>query len=450
VAETTGFVQRLKWDVVGATLYAYIGNGPASTDVFTVTDRAGDTDMAISGKRWVRRLLERAQLRGFQVTVSHPQGGAELSRVRTPVWNLSQDPVQLDAVEVTQAIQDLSQSVTLVAGKKTVVRLYLSKYGGASITVRGQLTLRRSPSDVPVTIASANTVVLDPAQAGNTSVKRGDVAKSLNFLLPDTHTVAGPLTVSIASIIDTGTGKTIGIGHERRPTVRFIESPPLRVRIIGIRYRMGTPPITFVPSNLDFALLRSWLGRAYPVGQVIYSQTIVDATATPPFNCGDINAQVAAIRALDMSAAGDRRTHYYGFVSDGGFFMRGCAAVPATPDPSAIASGPTGPGTWGWDFDGSYGDWYAGHELGHTFGRRHPGFCGETKDDLQNYPYSSGQLASSDKTFVGFDVGDPAQLLPMAALQGPTWHDVMTYCNYQWLSAYTYRGIRVRLVAEAS
>ena len=49
---------------------------------------------------------------------------------------------------------------------------------------------------------------------------------------------------------------------------------------------------------------------------------------------------------------------------------------------------------------------------------------------------------------MGFDVGDPAQNLPMVALPGVDWHDVMTYCDFQWLSSYTYDGIRVRLAAE--
>jgi hypothetical protein len=36
----------------------------------------------------------------------------------------------------------------------------------------------------------------------------------------------------------------------------------------------------------------------------------------------------------------------------------------------------------------------------------------------------------------------------MVAMPGTDWHDVMTYCNRQWLSAYTYEGIRARLAAE--
>jgi hypothetical protein len=60
----------------------------------------------------------------------------------------------------------------------------------------------------------------------------------------------------------------------------------------------------------------------------------------------------------------------------------------------------------------------------------------------------TGQLANADNAFVGFDVGDPAHSLPMAALPGTDWHDVMTYCNTQWLSSYTYQPIYTRLVAE--
>ena len=451
MADTIGFVQRLKWDAASTTMYAYIGPDPAGTAAFTVGPRAGDSDVTVSGKRMAMRLLEHAQLRGVEVSVSHPDNGSGITAVKTLAPDVTSTPVQLDALEVTQSIQDLAHSIPLVAAKKTVVRLYLSNYAGTAVTVQGRLALRRSPTDPLVSVSSSNNVTLNPADAGNIWTKRDDATKSLNFLLPDTHTVEGPLTIAGITLLDAGTGAAVTLGQERRPTVRFIASPPLRVRVIGIRYRMGTPPVTYVPSTLDFALLPSWLGRAYPAGQVIYSQTIVDATPTPPFSSGQINAQVAAIRALDVGSGTDARTHYYGFVADGGFFMRGSAAgIPQTPDPSVVASGPTGSGTWGWDFDGSYGDWYGGHELGHTFGRYHPGFCGESQNDLQNYPYPNGQLAGSDQGFTGFDVGDPAQGLPMTARPGTTWHDVMTYCSTQWLSPYTYRGIRTRLIAEGS
>jgi hypothetical protein len=365
----------------------------------------------------------------------------------------------LDGREATQAIQDVNHTIPLVASKRTVIRMYLSSpsIGSAAVTVRGELALRRSPGGPVVTIPSDNTVVLSPAQIGQLDAKRRNVQLSLNFLLPVDQTTAGPLHFSLASLTNASTGIPFDVSLNNlnaTTTVTFTASAPLRVRILGISYQQGTPPVTHTPAQLDFDLINSWLRRAYPVDQVISSQAIVAATATPPFGCGDINAQVAAIRALDVSGGTDRRTHYYGLVSDGGFFMRGCAAaLPVQADPSAVASGPTGnPATQGpnfnWDTDGSYGDWYTGHELAHTLGRLHPGSgCGESSDD-PNYPFVNGQLANADNAFVGFDDGDPAQNLPMVALPGVDWHDAMTYCRFQWLSSYTYEGIRLRLAAE--
>ena len=36
----------------------------------------------------------------------------------------------------------------------------------------------------------------------------------------------------------------------------------------------------------------------------------------------------------------------------------------------------------------------------------------------------------------------------MRALPGTMWHDVMSYCTFQWLSSFTYTGIRDRLIQE--
>lgn len=450
MAQTIGFVQRLKWDVANAALVAYIGDDPASTEVFTIVAQPADSDETLSAKRGMGRLLCQAQLRGFQVVVSYPDTGSALTQVTTPLSDITTNPVQLDAIEVTQAIQDLSQSIPLLAGKPTVIRVYLSNYSPASMTVSGELALRQAPTDTPVTVGSASAMLLDPAHAGDLPGARNDVTRSLNFVVPYECTVAGALAITVASVTDVATGSAVSFGRERRPTVGFIAGPSLRARILGMRYQLGNPPVAYTPRAVDFDLLKSWLARAYPAGEVITSQAIIDATTTPPFACGDVNAQLAAIRALDMSAGADPRTHYYGMVSDGGFWMRGCAAVPATPDPSAVGSGPAGTpfGSFSWDTDASYADWYGGHEIGHTFGRLHPGFCGETKDDLQHYPFPNGQLGGAVNSFVGFDVGDPVQGLPMTALPGQTWHDVMTYCSYEWLSPYTYRGILDRLIAE--
>ncbi len=443
MATTTGYVQRLTLLQAGHIACVWVGPSPASNELLTLTLLVSDSEETMRHKRAMITLLGEAQISRRQVDILHPDDSAAIDQVAyTPADDSA--PIQVDAIEVTQGIQDLAQSIPLLAGKRTVVRVYLSQPVGPAKTVQGEIAVRTGPLDVPFIIASENVVVLQPAEAGDLPIKREDVDRSLNFVLPATQ--EGPLSLEIASITDTVTATDVAFSGERRPAVWFHASAPLRLRVIGFRYPQDG--ITHTPTPLDFALLQSWMARAYPAGTQFVTTTITDATAAVPFSCGDINAQVAAMRTLDMDAGGDERTHYYGLVSDSGFFMRGCAGVPATPSPDAVGSGPTGPGTWGWDTDGSYGDWYGGHELGHTYGRKHPGFCGESESDLDNYPFENGQLANGNDSFMGFDVGDPANGIAMRALPGTQWHDVMTYCSHQWLSAYTYLGIRRRLADE--
>src|SRR5215207_784899 len=360
----------------------------------------------------------------------------------------------LDSFEVTQAIQDLGQSVPLVAQKRTLVRVYLGLSSG-SLNVQGELRVRRKPGTPWIKVPSMGVAQLDASRKGNTLAqlrsRRDTLGYSLNFLVPAKLTTAGNAFLRLQKVREAGTGHPVQVNDPiGTRTATFVSSPPLRLRVINLRYTMGSPPITHAPTAGDLANLLSWLRRAYPIPNVVFASVTVNATAAAPFTSGQANAEIAAIRALDMASGGDQRTHYYGFVSDGGGFMRGSAAgIPGTPDPATVASGPTGSNTWGWDNDGSYGDWYGGHELGHTFGRFHPGFCGESADD-PSYPFTAGQLANADDAFVGIDLGDATLGFAPVALPGTAWHDAMTYCTTQWLSSHTYQGVRTRLAAEAA
>ena len=319
------------------------------------------------------------------------------------------------------------------------------------IVVQGVLLARRkSPTTGPwQPVPSLGAVVINPADNGQLRLKRESESKSLNFLLPAALCGAGACELKLAGLFQTTPFKPLIGPPAAKKTVQFETSPPLRVRILGIRFNGGTPPASIEPSSLDFALIRSWLQRAYPVASLTWSQLTVNTPQPWPFNAATINAFIRGIRVTDLLGGMDARTHYYGLVSDGNgtFFMRGLASgIPGTPDPSTVASGPTGVNTWGWDTDGSYGNWYTGHELGHTFGRFHAEFCGAGGG--APYPFTNGQLSNADGAFVGFDVGDASRGIPGRALPGVVWHDVMSYCASQWLSSFTYVGIRDRLVLE--
>lgn len=437
---TVGLIQKLT--EAGSLVCAWVGGSSSAAELFFLVFDDTDSKRVLDFKKSAIALLAKAQVARRPVRIRHEESSAEIDDVTVGAL------VTLDGMEVTQSIQDINNGVTLIADKVTVVRVYLSNYAVAALTVRGDLIVLSGGSSVLV--PSLNGVTLAPAQAGQVDVKRRNVDLSLNFLIPAAATSGGLRTLALTNLVDISTGTSVNVSLADAPTtVMFTVGAPLRVRVLGVQYAMGNPPVTHTPTNLDFDLIKSWLLRAYPVAHVNMSQAMITSNTAAPFTSGDINAQIAAIRALDVAGGMDKRTHYFGLVSDGGFFMRGAAAgIPSTPDPATVASGPTGPANWGWDFDGSYGDWYTGHELGHTFGRLHPGSgCGESADD-PSYPYPNGQLADANDRYVGFDVGDAVRNIPMLSLPGTDWHDVMTYCQRQWVSAYTYEAIRLRLAAE--
>lgn len=375
--------------------------------------------------------------------------------------------VRVLGIEVTQAIQNMSHDVRLIAGKAAVVRVYLAPHGVASqLHVRGEIVVSAGLGVPGTYVASENELLLDPAAHPALEEQRRDAALSLNFHLPEPP--AGPMKVHLKRVSLVG-GNDLRIdsaGGERH--VVFTSGPILKVRALGIRYvdRRQNPAPNFSPDPTHFEHLRSYLTRAYPVARVEWSQAVIDAPANfaPPFSgqplpngfdplwwalLGMLHQHLLTIRQADIGGGWDPRTHYYGLVSDHAGFFRGAANdVPTAPAPNTVAVGPCGKPRQGfWDNDLSYGDWYGAHELAHTFGRFHPGFCDQSKEDLE-FPHADGQISDAAQDCIGFDVGDAALDLPMRAYPRETWADFMTYCDRQWVSKYTYDGLYDRLLAE--
>lgn len=363
-------------------------------------------------------------------------------------------------LEVVQCIQSIDNSVRLIADKDTVVRLYIDPANVSSdALVTGELAWRHGGGGFSY-LPAMNRIQLVIEKMPTVLEQRFDIDHSLNFRLPAEAVREGKLQLQVNRLYVPG-ASDIPLVAPPKIEVEFRRSPVLRVRAIGLRYKDSAALGGFVsPDAIHFSFLRSYLQRAYPVAVLDWSQLVVDADfLNPPFgsNASDLaNAQLAAIRAREVSSGIDPRTHYYGLVSDNrsNDFMRGSAVYDAaTRIFGVIASGPVGvPNGWSGDTDASYADWYGAHELGHTFQRRHPGFPenGQSRDpDENSFPYPLGLITTlPDNKFVGFDVGDPSLLLPMRVLPGELHHDVMTYDSNQWLSAYTYEAIHDLLLDE--
>jgi hypothetical protein len=365
----------------------------------------------------------------------------------------------VDGVEVTQAIQDLNNSVPLIAGKRTVARVYLHLEGPTQLVsgVGGAIWAQRpgplrSPNDLqpplaPYRLESFNKI--DVNTSTDVVAKRRRLDASLNFELPPEWLTAGEVHIVFRPTIAGADSQLPCAGcdnanHFGYPLfVKFQAGPPLRLFPVSVGYTFRG--VQYWPSATDFNLLFSWLRRAYPTADVrIRPGTSItfDHPLTYPDACDDVNEALEGLQGYDD----DNVTRFYGVVSDRGGFMRGCSEEA----PGRNASGPAGaPATsgFGWDNDSSYGDWYGGHEIGHMYGREHPGFCGQSRDD-DHYPFPNGMLSGTDLSDFGFDVGDAGNQLPRNIYPPDAWTDVMTYCSNEWISRYTYEGILAEMRAE--
>jgi hypothetical protein len=375
-------------------------------------------------------------------------------------------------LEVTQGVQTAENRVPLIAAaanshKRTFVRVYLGLSGASRISnVSGRLTASRPDGSLPggpATVASLNSITVDSTTTRASA--RRSLDTSLNFELPREWLAAGQLHLQLDHLeiegaqsglpcIDCnnpGVDPLPGQPAQGPALVRFHTVPPLRVWLIGIPYMKGAST-QVMPRQLDFDMLASWLRRAYPTADVQITQTNLAALASPPASCHVVNAALANFVAL--LPAQPPQTRYYGLIPDnskqnfvgacvehiGGQFGSGSAgAVFPEDDP--------------WDEDGSYADAYGAHEIAHMYGRMHPGFCpGQDRDD-PNYPYLNGSIGGFLGTSIvdvqGLDAGDASLGLPLALYDWREgWHDLMSYCRFQWMSDYTYRGILQNLCEE--
>ncbi len=384
-----------------------------------------------------------------------------------------------DRLEVTQAIQDGDNSVRLVAGKGTWVRLHAHAAGlnGNLLSgVRARLVASRLAPG-PVTFlgfvdSDPTTVAKDP------QASRFDTERSLNFLLPAAWRTG---TVQMAVLLDFHADfKEVSEANNILiETVTFEAVPPVRVRSYAFPAADAS-----LATALDLALMKSWLRRAYPTAAVSWQER----TTTSPVdwwqdrcnctrnmagncvsngscqndamrvcnkdsNCGcdRMNDILTMTRAVDAGSpdtfAPDRR--YVGIVYGSNTsteFMRGCSPGVQR----KVAAGPTGPSTFDWDFDGSYGDWYTAHELGHAYGRPHAPCCGATLPNPPPppFPYLGADTCDIglDDVHVGFDIGSGTAFGPDA--DAGDWRDLMSYCDFQWVSDYTYEELMKQLQAE--
>lgn len=351
----------------------------------------------------------------------------------------------IDALEVTQGIQDLDNGVHLIANKRTYVRGHVSANKGDHPYVMGRFTLLwNGASYGPYYADNPNEYI-----TVKSNPDRAKVNDSFYFEIPPNMLGGETIHICLNLNEDHNVSECNYDNNWACVSVKPKYSPQMKVKIYTVSYQHG--PFTYEAQNDQVQALVSWLRRAYPVAFVTWQVHMLDwsGAQSPVFaGCGAVNNELAALRALYLANNDapffDPNWRFYGMVVDAGGFMQGCAAS----IPSFVASGPTGSG-WPfggvqWDTDGSYGDWYGAHELGHAYGRYHTMFCG-AKAGVP-YPYPNGIIggpAGDTDRFYGWDI-------ELQEVYPPNWIDIMSYCDWLWISDFTYEGLRSQLISEAS
>lgn len=363
-------------------------------------------------------------------------------------------------LEVTQGIQDLNNDVQLIQDRNTFVRFYVQSDGAAVPGVSAFLYR----TDAGGAVIDGPLVPVNPVGQQITvqpAPDRNNLNDSFLFELPYSWTDSGALYLkAVMNPYEDPLEPNYGDNTWTSGALNFQSSPRLVVYFVSWGYSLNNQ--TYYPRLIkDVIQTFSWIRRAYPLASApgMLSDptpgfrpnlwTIFDSglgarvNQTAPGCTDNLCASAYTNQLMDAMRTENNipnNIFMYGMISDAaGIFPRGQACCGTN-----VSSGPAGSGTWGWDYDGSYADWYAGHEIGHTLGRAHPtssaALCGNSASD-NSYPYPNGQIGPSNGILEGFDVGDGSLGLPLAVYPGATWHDVMTYCNNQWISDYTYNGM---------
>jgi hypothetical protein len=333
----------------------------------------------------------------------------------------------IDGVEITQAVQTPGNTVPLVAGRPALVRVYAHTSGGqplAGVTVT--LTGTRNGQPLP-------PISIGPRIAPETS-SRGDYASSFNALLPAEWLAGNVALVAAidagASYFDANTGNNVVTSE-----LVFNAVPPLDIVIVPVEYTDQSQGRVFDAPTEDS--VSEWLQLGYPLSTINVSFHAPIALSGDLEDVSDWYSFLNTIAGIKASEGKPSATIYYGLVSSGssiadtwvpfaGGFVLGIGRI----DYGA---------SLGLDMSGALAS-YAGlpqymtsetaaHEIGHNLGRYHAP-CGTTDGLDSHFPYAGASIGQ-----YGVDVATSTVLAPSAT------KDVMSYCDPQWISDYTYTAL---------
>jgi hypothetical protein len=365
----------------------------------------------------------------FLATHDYPAARADLSspssdrRVYLPlITRPATIDLVLNQVEITQSVQNGSNTVPMVAGRPTVARVYVTVSGvteASNVIVEASATRNGVPLPGSPRRSDPRTVT--------TSVSRGNYASSFNLALP-AEWLSGSVRLSIVVDPDNRITEVNETNNSLTQTLEFLAVPRLDLTIVPVQYTHTPNGRTYPAPTRD--TVSDWVMRAYPIPGIN-----VRLRAPVAFT-GDLRSGNEWERLLDLitdvklSDGAPSSRVYYGLIpiANGSdrWFSSGIAGIGWIGLRASVGLDLTG----STDAAGRL----AAHEIGHNLGRFHAP-CGVSGDPRQPFPYSN---ASIGPDVYGLDISRARVWSPVAP---DDTKDLMSYCQPQWVSDFTYQGL---------
>jgi hypothetical protein len=332
-------------------------------------------------------------------------------------------------IEITQAVQNISTPVSLVAGRPSVARVYARTSGSTQVgNIYASLVAYKNGTRLGKLTSGSGSAYLQTDSLDNL---RASATKSFNFTLPTNWTVTGNLTLA-ANIDIYNTAQELSEVNTTTLQYTFNTVPVLNVQVVPINY---TNYDGVVYPHVDTSVIQNWLQeglfRMYPVSQVNLSyHSAIDFNGDLAYTDGDWSNLLDLVDSLKMSESQPEATVYFGVIpmlANGGTWFdsgggvvgygyvgyRASIAVEKTTIPIGYGQ------TWA-----LHGDDYAAHEIGHNLGMDHTP-CNVSSP--YQYPYANGAIGQ-----YGFYVKDQV-------VMDKNRPDIMSYCEPEWVSDFTYQ-----------
>lgn len=346
----------------------------------------------------------------------------------------------IDHMEVVQVIQTKDNRIPLVAGKKTVVRVFLKGTGdksGVISNVRGSIFVwPEGKSEVEVSSAANGAInVINDAEP-----RREDTGASLNFVIP--RELTGPGVFSIKAVVNPthGIKESDFDNNELTEAFEFVQRNGLRVGFVRIGYKP--------PGQAEWA----WPGTNIPNYGQMMSKLFPAADGAVQYY--ELPFRVRAKRLIDSDDAGEElnwslREFYDRMQGDKPDIMIGWLPNDYAKTftfgglAETVMSGQVARVALAVDYRTDYSSMHVlPHEVGHNLGLDHTGTKSDSSSDCRlsvnrSSSYWPGEYG--DSAAIGEPGFDTSQ---MRVIPG-TFYDLMAYCSEQktWLSTYHYKKL---------